>query len=369
MKFKNRLFRLAAAVMAALMLVGCTPAKTAPAPNASQSEPQGETALAPDDGMLAFRPAECGILPQAEFVYPYTGMKLALPQEMLDKMASYDVLMLSDEGYTADAKLQFGILSWYALTEEQKTEEFTAFDPDAWISGLSRIGTIGVYDGDAVSELDMLTGCTNHTELAKSADGAYTYYLSITDDADSTLLSQTVLTATEMTPLDLYMGKTAFSEARIDAENVGTFTTADIYGTEYTNELFAGSTLTLVNVFATWCVPCINEMPELEQLRKDMEEMGVNVITVVLDSVQNGTVNEDTVAVAKRLYHKLHLTLPMLIPDETMMNGRLQGIDSIPESFFVDSEGNIVGDTYVGARSLKQWKQIVETELENLLAQ
>lgn len=48
------------------------------------------------------------------------------------------------------------------------------------------------------------------------------------------------------------------------------------------------------------------------------------------------------------------------------MNGRLKGIDGYPESFFVDKNGNIVGETYMGAHSFEEWKEIAEKELANL---
>ena len=46
-----------------------------------------------------------------------------------------------------------------------------------------------------------------------------------------------------------------------------------------------------------------------------------------------------------------------------MMNGRLQGISAFPETFFVDKNGNIVGETYSGSHTLEEWKEIVEKEL------
>ena len=55
-----------------------------------------------------------------------------------------------------------------------------------------------------------------------------------------------------------------------------------------------------------------------------------------------------------------------LIPDSGMMNGRLNGISAFPETFFVDKNGNIVGETYSGSHSLDEWKEIVEKELENV---
>lgn len=47
-------------------------------------------------------------------------------------------------------------------------------------------------------------------------------------------------------------------------------------------------------------------------------------------------------------------------------SGRLTGIEGFPETFFVDKNGNIVGETYSGSRSLEDWLTIVEQELANL---
>ena len=57
---------------------------------------------------------------------------------------------------------------------------------------------------------------------------------------------------------------------------------------------------------------------------------------------------------------------PFLIPDSGMMNGRLNGISAFPETFFVDKNGIIVGETYSGSHRLDEWKEIVEKELENV---
>ena len=72
-----------------------------------------------------------------------------------------------------------------------------------WVDSLAMIGTIGMYDADSVKDLDTITGCTEHTELGKSSDGAYTYYLSLNKDADESLaseLKEIQATLTEITP-------------------------------------------------------------------------------------------------------------------------------------------------------------------------
>ena len=79
--------------------------------------------------------------------------------------------------------------------------------------------------------------------------------------------------------------------------------------------------------------------------------------------------NENDLEAVKKagiLQEKTKAKYPFLIPDTTMMNGRLQGISAFPETFFVDKDGNIVGDTYTGSHTLDEWKEIVEKELKNV---
>ena len=99
----------------------------------------------------------------------------------------------------------------------------------------------------------------------------------------------------------------------------------------------------------------------------EMKEKGVGVVGVVLDTVgDDGKQDDAAVKKAGVLQEKTKASYPFLIPDSTMMNGRLNGISAFPETFFVDKEGNIVGETYSGSHSLDEWKKIVEKELANV---
>lgn len=150
-------------------------------------------------------------------------------------------------------------------------------------------------------------------------------------------------------------------------ENLGEFSMKDIAGSEYTQEMFADYDLTMVNVFTTWCTPCINEIPDLEKLKNNMADQGVNVVGIVLDAIDaSGGTNEETVEKAKLLAEQTGVTYPFLIPDETLLNGRLAGINAVPETFFVDKDGNIVGETYSGSRSLESWTEVVENEKQGV---
>ena len=81
---------------------------------------------------------------------------------------------------------------------------------------------------------------------------------------------------------------------------------------------------------------------------------------------QKSNENKEAIEKSKLIHEKTKASYPFLMPDKTNFNGRLNGIQAMPENFFVDSNGNIVGDTYSGAKSVKEWKQVIEKELKKI---
>ena len=149
--------------------------------------------------------------------------------------------------------------------------------------------------------------------------------------------------------------------------SAGDFTTQDVYGNSFDKERFQDYDLTLVNVFTTWCTPCVEEMPDLEKLYQQMKDKGVNVVGVMLDMLnEKGEIVQSDLERAQTLVERTGVTYPVLLPDSTYMNGRLIGIEGFPETFFIDKNGNLIGETYSGSRSLEDWLSIVEQELASL---
>ena len=322
-----------------------------------------------------FKPSETTVQAQDSYEYPFLGLNMKLPEELLKQIKAQTIAMISNEGWndTADA-IKYAYISWSEMTEEQKEAEVdkmgTAYDD--WYNSLAKVGAIGIYDEDSEKELDKITGCTEHKEIGSSSDGKYKYYLSTNKDADESLkkeVEEIDVTLTEMTP---FQQLSAFDQPQEtsnagDSTNVGKFETKGVDGKDYTEKVFSDYDLTLVNVFTTWCSPCVNEIPELEKLYEEMKEKSVGVVGVVLDTVgDDAKQNEDTVKKAGVLQEKTKASYPFLVPDSTMMNGRLNGVSAFPETFFVDKEGNIVGETYSGSHTLDEWKEIVEKELKNI---
>lgn len=93
----------------------------------------------------------------------------------------------------------------------------------------------------------------------------------------------------------------------------------------------------LVNLWATWCPPCIAEFPMLVQLGKDYADKGLVILAVAGD--------EDTKAVHEFLARSPAQFEVLLDPDGVI--GTRYGITGYPETFFVDRQG-ILRDKIVG---------------------
>ncbi|CAN5411575.1 TlpA disulfide reductase family protein [soil metagenome] len=82
-------------------------------------------------------------------------------------------------------------------------------------------------------------------------------------------------------------GSTAASSFTIDRSKAGTpapaFTFAAPDGSDATLKDFAGKPI-LVNLWATWCAPCVAEMPTLDAIAGDYGKQGLQVLTISQDT-------------------------------------------------------------------------------------
>lgn len=365
---RNRLTMLLCGICCLAFLGGCG------GPEGSQAdvpvtEEAKDTQAGEGDVAKTFRPSDLTIPRQDEYDCPYMGLTFSLPEGLMERMDKKEVAMLNAEEVTEDeTTIRYALMGFRAMTEQQRDMEVESggngfYD---WVDSLSPIGAIGAYESAYADRLDELTGCSEHTEIGKSEDGKYTYYLSVNPEADSAVLDEIKAISYEITDLvsiKELMGQEDADDAKTGS--LGDFSMKDIEGNDYTQEMFADYELTMVNVFTTWCTPCINEIPDLEKLRNEMADQGVNVVGIVLDAADGtGGTDEEAVEKAKTLAERTGVTYPFLIPDAGLLNGRLSGINAVPETFFVDKDGNIVGETYSGSRSLEEWKSVVEQELK-----
>lgn len=136
------------------------------------------------------------------------------------------------------------------------------------------------------------------------------------------------------------------------------FATTDLYGTEYDNtSLFGGHDLTMINFWGTFCGPCIREMPDLGDLSRDMPEdtQLVGVVTDVSD--------ESTFELAKQITDETGADYPNLLLDEGLLE-YARNVTAVPTTIFVDGDGNIVGEPYVGSADADTYRAEVESRLQ-----
>jgi peroxiredoxin len=91
--------------------------------------------------------------------------------------------------------------------------------------------------------------------------------------------------------------------------------------------------IVLVNVWATWCPPCVDEMPSMERLYQALKGEKFEILAVSIDSL-----GIKAVAPFMKQYN---LSFPALMdPDGTIKN--LYQTTGVPESFIIDQDGILI---------------------------
>lgn len=142
------------------------------------------------------------------------------------------------------------------------------------------------------------------------------------------------------------------------------FWSLDLNGNEVDQSLFTPHQLTMVNVWATYCPPCLHEMPILAELAEEYETKGVQIIGIVNDiNFSNQQALSQSVATAHHIIAQTGAYYTHLVPSEDLYNLRLKEVQVVPETFFVDSKGTIVGETVYGAKDKAGWIEIIDKTL------
>ena len=87
----------------------------------------------------------------------------------------------------------------------------------------------------------------------------------------------------------------------------------------------------LLNFWASWCGPCRQEMPLLDELAKKYAQLGVTVLGVNVES--------DT-AKALEFLEKTPVSFPILLDKENVVS-KLYDVKAMPTTFLIDRDGNI----------------------------
>lgn len=134
------------------------------------------------------------------------------------------------------------------------------------------------------------------------------------------------------------------------------FTAKTLDGEEVSSEIFKKSKVTLVNVWGSWCHPCVEELPELQKAYEKMKDQGVNVLGVIVHN------DSDDADAEKDIIQKGGIKYTNIMPKgklkEAVMNNQ-----QFPLTLFVDSEGNVIGEPFRGGAEEAEFIKGMEAAL------
>ena len=148
---------------------------------------------------------------------------------------------------------------------------------------------------------------------------------------------------------------------------LSSFAAVDTDGNIVDQSILKECKLTMINVWGTFCGPCIREMPDLAALNAKYSDRGFQIIGIPIDVVDNN-LNKipGKIAEMNEIIETTGADYRHLVPSRSLNDALLSSLQAVPASFFFDEEGRLIGDVYMGARSEAEWETIINSILESM---
>src|SRR5262249_3347368 len=137
---------------------------------------------------------------------------------------------------------------------------------------------------------------------------------------------------------------------------VPAFDLESVDGTRLSSKALAGKVL-LVDFWATWCQPCIEEIPRWNELYKRYQAKGFVALGMTIRSGWASDIKPDA--------EKLKIAYPVVVGNDDVEKG-FGGIWGFPTTFLVNRKGQIY-KKYTGTYPQKQTQ--IEADIQKLLAE
>ncbi len=281
------------------------------------------------------------------------GVTLMLPSSLLfNSQGTVDVLLAEELGYKSGVYVTY--LGYIGVTSDEYYNG--DYEEDSYAPLLQLVGLKENYDSNAFS------GTNLHIDLNQAYDigtiGDVTFYALIGTDVlpagiqspfaeeyEDLLqcMNDVIENSYFFEPIDPYAAQAGTSAA---------FQTIDLDGNAVNSaDLFAQNEITLVNLWATWCPHCIEELPDLAQIHQQLQGIGCGIVGLLADDSDT-----ETLAEAKSLIEEAGVTYPCIVmPDG---GNELFPNSGLPCSYFVNRNGEIVGTPIQGKQVDKYYEAV-----------
>ena len=287
---------------------------------------------------------------------PYAGFRFVPPEAYRNTKGTVSFVRVIEDA----EDICYAIWNYYAMTEEEleaylDRDNKTAADPDnpQAPKDISLFILFSIGHGMTFDRYNALSGNywteEDHiTEIGKAGDT--TFYITWYDEPSEYF-------AEEIDPeyVEDYKAVTAALEDAVKGftfyepqkkrdiyadlrKTPLTFTGTDLNGNPVSApDIFAGSRITLVNVWATWCGPCEGELEDLQSIYTRYQDKGVNVV---------GFMYDDDVEAAREILVEHRVTYPIVLISEDVADTML--VNGFPSSYFYGEAGTMIADPIIG---------------------
>lgn len=190
--------------------------------------------------------------------------------------------------------------------------------------------------------LVLLGGCAGENSKLPAADTPKAETAGVTPDQDGTSSESAPPDQEETAPIFI------------------TFEGTDLDGNTVSQEIFSQSKLTMVNVWATYCNPCLSEMPGLGELAAEYDPAEFQLIGIVSDVMEG----EDQ-SLVESLIQETGADYLHLLANDSIGQAILSSVSGVPTTFFFDGEGAYLGGV-AGPAEKEKWVEIIHGLLEEM---
>ncbi len=155
----------------------------------------------------------------------------------------------------------------------------------------------------------------------------------------------------------------AVTEQAQQQSSMLSFMTTDLEGNAIDSSVFASYDLTVVNFFASYSYPDINELAELESFSQSLKKAhpNVNFLQVIIDTPDAKA--EEAILAA---YEENGVTYTGIKPDTSMANWILSNLAGLPTTIFVDKDGKVLDQRLEGKQTADTYLTTTQQVLESI---
>lgn len=164
----------------------------------------------------------------------------------------------------------------------------------------------------------------------------------------------------------LYSFDTSAVEQKIETfENTISFVTKTLEGQDIDNTIFSRYDLTMVNFWASYCYPQIDETKTLQELSKQLEkDYNVGFLQVVIDIPADAINTSQDWKTAMKAKQDQNADFTSIVPDSVLSNWIVNHLEGLPTTVFVDKNGTIIGEPIKEVQTKEQYIEQLKKRLQ-----